>query len=225
MAKSLLRLEARKLRSKGISVRKIAQELKISKDSASRWTRDIILTVEQLENLTQSKLKGGELGRLKGALIQKKRRLKLIEDSKILGIEMLASLSERELLIAGISLYWGEGRKKSRRVGFCNSDPRMIKFYIHWLQSYFNVKLEDLRGYIGINEIHFERESIVKQYWSEVTGILLSQFRKTYFKKAANKKVYENFNEHYGTLSIELIKPVPIYYKIMGLIEGLCMAA
>ena len=225
MAKSLLRLEARKLRKRGISVKKIAQFLKVSKSSASLWVRDIILTVEQLEDLTRSKLKGGELGRLRGALIQKKRRLKLIEDSKTLGLEMLANLSERELLIAGLALYWGEGRKKNRRVGFCNSDPRMIKFYIHWLQSCFNVKLEDLRGYIGINGIHLERESIVKQYWSELTSIPLSQFRKTYFKKAANKKVYENFNEHYGTLSIEVVQPAPIYYKIMGLIEGLCMAA
>ncbi|TSC88014.1 MAG: Uncharacterized protein G01um10147_245 [Microgenomates group bacterium Gr01-1014_7] len=51
MAKSLLRLEAHKLRKKGISVRKIAQTLGISKSTISHWTRDIILTVEQLEAL------------------------------------------------------------------------------------------------------------------------------------------------------------------------------
>ena len=71
MAKSLLRLEARKLRKKGVSVKKIAKYLKVSKSSASRWVRDIVLTVEQLENLRKSSLEGAERGRLRNALIQK----------------------------------------------------------------------------------------------------------------------------------------------------------
>lgn len=63
MAKSLLRLEARKLRKRGISVRRIAQTLGISKSTVSEWVRDIILTLEQLEMLKGACLKGGELGR------------------------------------------------------------------------------------------------------------------------------------------------------------------
>ena len=221
MAKSLLRLEARRLRKKGISVKKIEKTLKLSRGTVSRWTRDIILSVEQLEYLRQSSIKGAELGRLRSALLQKERRLKLIEDEKNKGIDELSKLTERELLIAGLSLYWGEGSKKDRRVEFCNSDPRMIKFFIHWLQRCFDVRTEELRGYLGINEIHLKREDIVKQYWSKITFIPLDQFRKTYFKKAANKKIYENFNEHYGTLNIRVAKSAALYYKIMGLIEGL----
>ena len=225
MAKSLLRLEALKLRKKGISVKKIARALGVSASTASYWTRDVILSVEQLENLRQSTIKGAELGRLRSALLQKKRRLKIIELVKDKTRERLLNLQSREFLIAGIALYWSEGSKKDRRVEFCNSDPRMIKFFIHWLHDCFNVKSEDLRGYIGINEVHLKREGIVKQYWSELTGIPLSQFRKTYFKRAANKKVYENFNEHYGTLNIRVAKSAALYYEVMGLIEGLYMAA
>lgn len=221
MAKSLLRLEALKLRKKGISVRRIAQVLDISKSTVSHWTRDVILTVEQLENLRQSSIKGAELGRLKSALLQKERRLKVIEDSRIKGIKMFSNLTKRELLITGLALYWGEGSKKDRRIEFCNSDPRMIKFFIHWLQSCFGINTEDLRGYLGINEAHFKRENVVKQYWSKLTDIPLSQFRKTFFKKTANKKVYENFNEHYGTLNIRVAKSAALFYRVMGLIEGL----
>lgn len=223
MANSLLRLEARKLRKKGVSVKKIAQVLSISRSTASKWVRDIILTVKQLENLRQSPIKGAELGRLRSALLQKGRRLKVIEDSRIKGIEMLSNLTEKELLVTGLALYWGEGSKKDRRIEFCNSDPRMIKFFIHWLQRCFNVKTEELRGYLGINEVHLKRENIVLQYWIKVTGITLSQFRKTYFKKAANRKIYENFNDHYGTLNLRVAKSTALYYKVMGLIEGLVM--
>lgn len=224
MAKSLLRLEARKLRKRGISVAKIASYLGISKNSASRWTRDIILSVEQLEKLRKSMLKGAELGRVKSAMIQKKRRLMRFENSKREGIKALAHLKERELLIAGLALYWGEGSKKSQEVEFCNSDPKMIQFLLPWLQKCFNVQLVDIRCNVGINEIHTKREQIVKEYWSNVTGIPLMQFRKTNFKKVKNKKIYENFNEHYGTLSVSVAKPSRFYFKIMGLIDGLSEA-
>lgn len=224
MAKSLLRLEARKLRKMGTSVKKIEKILKVSRGTASRWTKDIILSIEQLEYLRQSSIKGAELGRLKSAFLQKERRLKFMEDEKSKGIEELSKMTEREFLVAGLALYWGEGSKGDRRIEFCNSDPRMIKFFIRWLQSCFGVRIEDLRGCLGINEAHLKREDIVKQYWSTLTDIPLDQFRKTFFKKTANKKVYENFNEHYGTLSIRVAKSAALFYKVMGLIEGLAMA-
>lgn len=49
MAKYDLRLKARELRRKGVSVKQIAQELKIAKSSASVWVRDIILTIGNLK--------------------------------------------------------------------------------------------------------------------------------------------------------------------------------
>lgn len=222
MAKSLLRLKARKLRKRGISVKKIAQTLGISKSTASEWVRDVILTVEQLETLRQASLKGGELGRIKGAFVQKQRRIRLIEDLKKLGIEQLSGLASREFMVAGLALYWGEGNRKSNRgVSFCNSDPRMVKFFIRWLTDCFGVAIHELRCRVGINLIHHKRDKIVKEYWSEVTNIPLEQFRNTSFKRVKNKKVYENFNEHYGTLTVEVAKSRVLYYKVLGLIEGL----
>ena len=222
MAKSLLRLEARKLRRKGVSVKTIAKMLGVSKSTASLWVRDLVLTVEQLENLRQSSIRGAERGRLMGALMQKERRLKLVVESNKTGTKYLSSLTEREFLIAGLALYWGEGHKKSRnRVGFCNSDPRMIKFLMRWLIKCLRVRSADLRCRVGINVIHTKREQAVREYWSKITGIPLGQFSSTSFKKVDNKKIYENFNEHYGTLDMGVVKATPLYYRIMGLIEGL----
>jgi hypothetical protein len=224
MVNSLLRLKARDLRRRGVSIKKIAQYLKVSRSSASVWVRDIILSIEQLEGLRQSSLEGAERGRLKSALLQKEKRVRRMEEFKKIGIETIGYLTERELLIVGIALYWGEGYKKGRRLQFCNSDPTMIKFLLKWLRVCFSVDSEDIRCRVGINMIHKKREIIVREYWAKMTGIPLNQFTTTSFKKVQNKKVYENFNNYYGTLSVEVRRPARFYGKIIGLIEGLSQA-
>lgn len=226
MAKSLLRLEARKLRKRGVSVGKIAEVLGVAKSTVSWWVRDIVLTPQQHEKLKKSEQAGRELGRLKVALIQMEKRLKRIENAKQAGIRMIACLNERELFLAGLALYWAEGGKslKNKRVEFCNSDPRMVKFLILWLKKCLGVKNEDLRAVVGINQIHEAREQKVREYWSEISGILLAQFRKTSYKRINNKKIYENFEDHYGTLSVLVAKSTDLYFRVMGLIEGFILA-
>ena len=221
MALALLRLEARKLRKRGISVKKIAQYLKVSKSSASAWVRDIILTIEQLEVLRKSSLEGAERGRLKSALLQKEKRRKKMENFIKSGIKSIGKVTEREFLIAGLALYWGEGYKKGRRLQLCNSDPKMIKFFLLWLRKCFAISYSEIRCRVGINHMHFKRDNLVRAYWSKITDIPVTQFTKTSFKKVANKKIYENFNDHYGTLSVEVSQPARFYGKIIGLIEGL----
>lgn len=224
MAKSLLRIKARHLRLKGESVKEIAKKIEVAKSTVSLWVRDIILSTEQLENLQKRALKGAELGRLRGSLKQKETRLKIINQNKKLGIKTIKKLSNRELLITGTALYWAEGSKKSQSIDFCNSDPQLINFMIRWLKECFNVETKDLALHVGINEIHRNRDNIVKKYWSGITKIPLDQFRKTSFKKTNNKKIYKNFNDHYGTLVVKVLKPSRFYYKIMGFIEGLSQA-
>lgn len=221
MAKSLLRIKARNLRSKGESVKEISKKLYIAKSTVSLWVRDIILSVEQLEKLKQRSIKGGELGRLKGALMQKNRRLELVMKYREQGIKRLKNISENEFFVAGLALYWAEGSKKRREVSICNSDPDMINFMIVWLKKFFSLPVLRLKAVVGINYIHKDREEEVKKYWSAVTGIPLEQFRKTSFKKTNNKKIYSNFKEHFGTLSIKVLKSADICYKILGFIDGL----
>lgn len=134
MAKSQLRLKARELRRKGFSQKDIAKHLKISRSSASFWTREIILTADQTERLKRSELKGKELGRFKSARIKREKRLLYVDNLKKLGRLLISKINTQELFIAGTALYWAEGGKsdRNRRVEFCNSDPRMIKFLILW---------------------------------------------------------------------------------------------
>jgi len=221
MAKSKERLKARELRRIGISVKSIAKQLHVAKSTASLWVRDIVLSVEQLEQLRQQGIKGGERGRLLGTLRQKNDRLQRIKIGEENGKMLVGNLSTRELLLIGSALYWAEGTKKKREIAFCNSDPCLILVMMQWLHTCFAVAKDRFYCSVGINEIHKQRELIVKEYWSKITGIPLSQFRKTSFKKVKNNKVYDNFNDHYGTLTVKIVKPGQIFYDILGIISGL----
>lgn len=221
MAKFELKKQARELRKQGVSVKTIAAHLGVSKGTASIWVRDIILTIEQLEVLRQSAIKGSERGRLKSALLKKEERLKRFEDGKLLGKKLLGRLTEREIFIAGIALYWAEGCKKTQRFEFCNSDPKMIQFFLYWLRKGFLISDQDIKCRVSINIAHQPREQVVKDYWSKLTGIPLTQFEKSSFKKVKNSKVYDNFENYYGVLVIRVAKPGMHYFKIIGLIEAL----
>lgn len=221
MAKSLFRIKARELRKQGISVKRIATSLRVSRSSVSLWVRDVVLTVDQLNTLKRAEEIGRAKGHLKNALLHRERRLLLVEQAKQEGIQEIGKLTKRELLMIGLALYWGEGGKTNKRVELCNSDIQMIKLFLYWLEKCFGVNKRELQCYVGINIIHQKRDLLVKQYWSKLMDIPLDQFRKTSFKKSLSKKVYENEEAHYGTLSIRVSKSTNLNRKIMGLIEAL----
>lgn len=221
MAKSKQKILALKLRIKGNSIGEIARKLKVSKGSASVWCRDIKLKKEQLKKLEASQLKGSYKGRLKGAETQKQKRLKEIELLRQEGIKEVSKLSEREFFVAGIALYWGEGLKTGGITGLVNSDPKVILFMIEWFKKYCKVSNCDFICRVGINVSHKKRVKEVEKYWSAVTQIPLSQFTKTGLYKSVSKKIYENHNEHFGTLRIKVKKGSKLQRKILGWIEGL----
>lgn len=221
MAKSTLKLQARELRKKGESIKAIAKSLCVSQSSVSLWVRDITLSTFYLEKLKQNARSGAEKGRIKSLQQKIEVKKRRTEEYSSNGKNDLKNINIRELLIAGIALYWGEGGKTNNRIEFCNSDPKMIKFFLSWLENCFRVKKEDIYCYIGINELHKEREAALKMYWSKITGISLYQFGPTSFKKVTNRKIYKNNNSHFGTLTIRIKKSSDLFYKVEGLIQGL----
>ncbi len=221
MAKTKEKNKALQLRRKGKSIKDIARHLKIAKSTVSLWCRDIRLAPKQIQKLHEKMVKGGYKGRMKGARLQYERRLKRIKEWNKIGVERIGKLSNRDLLIAGLALYWGEGSRKTRRVSLSNSDPKIIQFIIKFLKRVFDIDKSRLTAYIGINRIHKNRVQEVKNYWSKTTGIPKEQFTKTTLIKSKNKKKYNNFSVHYGTVTIKVRKSADLYYCIMGLIERL----
>ncbi|HDY72666.1 MAG TPA: hypothetical protein ENH90_00675 [bacterium] len=217
MAKSKERIKARELRKKGRSIKEIARQLKVSKSSASIWCRDIELTSGQIARLEEKIRIGSYKGRLKGARIQLERRLAETNRLYKEGASLLGSLSKRDLLLTGAGLYWGEGTKK-RDVRIANSDPEMIRFIINWFNYIWKIPKEQFKFQILINKVHKFRVAQVEKYWLDVAGVSSNQFTKTILIKAKNKKVYKNFETHFGTLMIRVRKSAYLHHKIKGLI-------
>lgn len=219
MAKFKEKIKAQQLRKKGESIKDIAKKLKISKGTVSIWCRDIELTKVQKKRLEDKMIKAGHRGRIKAARIQREKHLKKVKKLNKEGKRQIDKISKRDLLIAGVALYWGEGDKKDNGARFGNSDPQMIKFMLKWFEKVLGINKNQVKLYIGINRIHKGRIEKVEKYWSKITNIHRKQFGKTVLIKAKNKKIYENFNNHYGTLSIRLKKSSTLKYQIDGMLE------
>ncbi len=225
MAKSLQRLQARRLRRLGKSVKDIARDVGVSKSSVSLWCSDIELTPEQIAHLIKREGDGAAKGRQVAARLKKAERRQRVDRFCGIGLNKIGQLTNRELLLVGASLYWAEGNKKQRMVVFANSDPDMIKVFLKWLEICNGVTKDRLSPYVGINQTHKKRISLVEKYWSELTGIPLDNFTKPSYKKVKNAKIYENFEDHYGTLFVRVKKSTNLHYEILGYIEGLKLAA
>lgn len=221
MTKLREKKKARKFRQKGKSIKEIAKKLSVSPASVHKWCQDIILTPLQRKQLDQKAFDAFQKGREKVTQKQRQRRLKEISELKTKGIEEIGKLNEKEFFIAGISLYWAEGFKKDSRLGFANSDPDMIKFFLIWLTENCEVPRESIRLRVGLNISHKNRIKEVEKYWSKMTGFSLSQFQKPFFQKFKWKKKFKEPKKYFGVLRIRANGQRQLFRKIHGWIEGL----
>lgn len=221
MAKTEKKKNARKLRRKGKSIKEIAKKLSVSPASVHQWCQDINLTPLQRKRLDQNVFDALQKGRRKVAYNQRQKSLKEIKELKIKGAKEINGLNKREFLIAGAALYWAEGFKKDSRLGFANSDPDMVKFFLKWLIENCEVPRADIRLRVGLNISHKSRIKEVENYWSKITGIPLPQFQKPFFQKFKWKREFKKPEKYFGVLRIRANKQRVLFRKIHGYIKGL----
>ncbi len=220
MAKPEEKKLARELRKKGYSIKNIAKKIKVSPSTVSLWCKDIILTSDQILNLQRLSTDPNYGKRLENSLRQRKKKEKKIKRLRSKGIEKVGKLSNRDLFIAGICLYWAEGFKKDSRVGFANSDPKMINFFVLWIKNAFKIKAKDLTATLTINASHKHRTNEILKYWSTQTQIPIPNFGKTFYQNSSWKKQYPNPQNYHGVLRIRVKKSIDILREINGYIEG-----
>jgi hypothetical protein len=206
----------------GLSLGQIQKVTHVPKSTISTWVAGTPLTVTQIEKIKLDALRLLQEGRIKSQKIQRENRDSKAKGLMSNGILEVGQLDNRDFLIAGIALYWAEGfkNKHERRLGFCNSDPSMIKFYLYWLKSVLGVENKDLVARLALNVAYKEKARSIEQYWSQTTGIPLSQFSKTFFQQSQWKKQYNTENYH-GVLRIHVKGSLDNFLKMKGWIEGL----
>jgi transcriptional regulator with XRE-family HTH domain len=209
---------AQKLRKQGLSYKEILQQVSVSKDTISRWCKDIKLTNKQKLRLMNNKKFGQRKGSLVAAENKREERIaktkKLIEKGKI----DVGKLSHRDRFIAGIALYAAEGDKTDRRVGFANSDPNLIKFMMAWFTEFAHTPLPRMHGGLYLHE-NLD-ETMAKKFWSRLTKIPINQFHKVYIVKNKKGNIFKKNIHKYGVFSIRM-SDSPIHRQIMGWIYAL----
>jgi len=197
---------ARQLRHAGYSYSEINKEVKVSKSTLSLWLRDIRLSDEQIK-----KLEGRQISRHKAW--EKKKKERIQKTKKILSSSMREAddLIDNPLFLSGLMLYWAEGTKYSEAINFSNSDPIMIQLIMKWFREICNVPESKFRINLHIHELHIRKD--VEKYWSQLTGIPLSQFHKSYIKPTSLKHRKNILYE--GTCLIR-ISDVNLFRRIMG---------
>lgn len=212
-----LKLRARELRKRGLSIKEIQKRLKVSRSSVSLWVRDIQLSKKKFEKLYLNKKTGALKGSIIAAINKIKRRNELVKRLIREGEKEIGKLSKRDKFIAGVTMYFAEGGKTDRSVQFSNADPNAIKFTIEWLREFCKVPQEKFRGTLYIHDDLDEKKA--KIFWSRLTSISLKQFTKTYIVKN-NPKRLRKTKHQYGVFRVT-VSDAYLHRKIMGWISGL----
>lgn len=210
----------KKMRKKGASIGDISKKFHISKSTISLWCRDIILTKFLIGKIqTKGKMKSVR-ALLRYSEFKRKERIKRHALQKKEGADMIGSLSNRDILMIGLGLYWGEGYKyENSELGFTNSNPKMILFYIKWL-SFFNIDKTSLIFRLTLNEFFIKKEVKIQSFWINFLSIKKEQFSKTTFIKTNLKKAsMKNIKTYKGILRVKVRKGTALRNNILGAID------
>ncbi len=205
---------ARDLRALGWTLGEICEELGVSKASASLWCRDVETDEQELARRRAARGRAARTQRPPNKLQRAKQAQ--LERCRIEGLQAIGELSERDLLVAGLALYAGEGAKRDGYVWFANSDPRMIAFFIAWLRYFFDVDEARLRVALYLHR-GLDLDAAVA-FWSKVTQIAPAQFRKPY--RAVPDPSIRKAKHPMGCPGLGLTD-VSIHRALMGQIDAL----
>ncbi len=202
--KSELREKAITMRVKQrMSYSAIRKRLGVSKSTLSYWLQEFPLTNAEIVALKKEGWKRGEVSREKYRVTMRTKKAegydKLIQQY----VKRFSKISREAEYVAGIMLYLAEGDKRNaNRIVLANTDPRIITFFVKWLQQWMGVGVKDIR--IQLHLYENMRVAKEKKFWQNMVRLPASQFYKAQVRSVSTGKYsYAGRNRH-GTCSIFL---------------------
>jgi len=211
-AKDDLRARARVLRRQGRTYDQIELALGVSRSSVSLWVRDLPgPTPGTREEASAIASRGWEATLRKRE--EERRRVKA-ESAREIG-----RLTDRELFLVGVGLYWAEGSKskpyrRDETVAFINSDPGMLQVFLAWL-ALLGVDPARLHFHLTIHES--ADVTGAERYWADLIGQDVSTFGKTTLKRHNPKTIRKNVGAGYrGCLVVRVRQGADLYRRVEG---------
>ncbi len=172
-----------KMRRKGLSYSKISKNLGMPKSTLSNWFFSLEWSQEIKKTLEEKSL---HISKKRLRLVNKRRREmweKWREGFREEATREFPQLIKDPLFSIGIALYWGEGDHKLEncKVSLINTDPRIIYLFSKFLKKTLKVGSKKIHAWLILYPDLLEDEC--KTFWSEVSGVPVSQFKKTQYIK------------------------------------------
>ena len=207
--------EALRLRQQEMSYSQIKQAIGVSKSTLSGWLKDYPLSKERIDELRGKSERRIERYRETMRKKREKRLLDIYEKER----DYILPLSEKEVFIFGLGLYWGEGSKtRNASLSLSNTDPSIVKFFIFWLNKTFGIPKQKLR----INLQLYKDMDIKKEllFWENTLGLARSQFNKLYIKESSVKAINHKGGFGHGTCNVA-IGNIKLSEKILMAIKAI----
>jgi hypothetical protein len=212
MAKRELRSKALELRKKGLCYSEIKRDLDVAKSTLSDWLKNYPLSSDQMKRLKGKRSIAIE--KYRATMLNKRldRYNEILKTEK----ERLLPLNDRDLIIGGLFLYWGEGGKTNKgQVNISNSDPKILKIMRKWLLVVFGIPDEKMRIRLTLyTNMNIQQE---KLFWSDALNLPYSQFRKIQLKNGVNRS---NSGFTHGTCEL-VVTDTKTKTKILAGLEAL----
>lgn len=187
------REKALTLRKLGYAYSYISKETGFSKSTLSYYLRDVPYkpNAETIKSIGSARAQSGKTkARTKQqTYIEAKRKAK----------KDIGRLSHRDLFMLGLGVYIGEGSKTQDIIRVVNTDFRVVNLFINWLSS---MGFSKHNFAIRIHLYPDTDKHTAEQFWSQKTGLPLSQFQKVCIDTRANKDRKRNMKHPYGTAHV-----------------------
>ena len=148
--------EVIKLRKEGKTYREIAKSAGVSKNSVSRWCKNLKLPLIAQRILKKKNKQNKEIFIKYNRLKAERVRIENLKIEKRTAKEIQA-FSKYELKLMGAVLYWAEGYKNkattqsNKRIDFVNSDPYVIALFLRFLREIIQIPEEKLKASIRVH--------------------------------------------------------------------------
>lgn len=211
------------LRKAGKSYSEILKEVKVAKSTLSLWLRSVDLSKQQRQRLTEKRLAACRRG------ARSRHEKMLLETREIVSKarKEIGAISQRDLWIVGIVLYWAEGSKEKishpgSGVTLSNQDPDVIRLFVLFLKRICKISVSDIQYEIYIHQNAQMRIEQAIDYWREVIGEKGAMPFRVYYKKHKIRTNRQNVGEtYYGMLRVRVKQSSRLLRRITGWAYGL----
>lgn len=206
-------------RKRGFSYSEILKQIPVAKSTLSLWLCSVGLSKKQKQRLTEKKLVAMKRGAKRKHEIKLEKIKRIYSESK----KDIKNISDKELFLIGIALYWAEGAKEkptyANGIKFINSDVSMLKIFIIWLKKFLNISSQDL-----IYELYIHNNADLNKaikFWINNVNIKKEDLR-IYFKSSGKLTKRKNIGDKYnGLLRVKVKKSTDLNRKIEGWINAI----